>query len=273
MYGMSFLVFRFLTQYCRRRLETVFQHLTPPRQSKEAAATIDDELEFQRLRKVFLSGKTRDFAWRSAQLKSLHDALRKHKMFLVEAVCRDFGKKCDHENRMTLELAVAEVKDLLHYFEAWATPEVVRSSLAQWPCRSEIRREPKGVVLMMSPWNYPLNLAIVPIGIDLIDRFEIDFCFVCFVFVFEYDFKLISIILSISAGALAGGNAVFCKLSRHSPHASAALAKVLREALDPEATFVEYEGGADMITRLLRHPWNHIFFTGSVDGASRVNFF
>ncbi len=78
--------------------------------------------------------------------------------------------------------------------------------------------------------NYPLNLAIVPI-----------------------------------AGAIAGGNTVYCKLSRHSPNASAALAKVLKESLDLEAVAVEHVGGADFISRLLRHPWNHIFFTGSVD--------
>jgi hypothetical protein len=64
----------------------------------------------------------------------------------------------------------------------------------------------------MSPWNYPLNLALVPLG-----------------------------------GALSAGCSVYVKLSRHSPHTSAALAKVLREALDGEAVIVEYEGGAEKV--------------------------
>jgi acyl-CoA reductase-like NAD-dependent aldehyde dehydrogenase len=60
-------------------------------------------------------------------------------------------------------------------------PEQVRSSIAQWPCRSEVRKEPKGVVLAMSPWNYPLNLAIVPIAGALAG--EIFFVLVLFSFV------------------------------------------------------------------------------------------
>jgi hypothetical protein len=59
-------------------------------------------------------------------------------------VCKDFGKRSDFENRMTLALAIAEIQDLLHNFESWSRPEHVRSSLAQFPCRSEVRREPKG---------------------------------------------------------------------------------------------------------------------------------
>jgi acyl-CoA reductase-like NAD-dependent aldehyde dehydrogenase len=88
----------------------------------------------------------------------------------------------------------------------------------------------RGVVLLVSPWNYPLNLAIVPL-----------------------------------AGAIAAGNVAFVKLSRHSPHTSQCLASVLRRTLDPEAFCVDWQGGAEFLTALLAQRWDHVFFTGSVE--------
>jgi acyl-CoA reductase-like NAD-dependent aldehyde dehydrogenase len=87
----------------------------------------------------------------------------------------------------------------------------------------------------MSPWNYPVNLAVVPL-----------------------------------AGAIAAGNTVFVKLSRHAPYTSALLGAILQQNLDPESFVIEWEGGREMISSLLEQPWDHIFFTGSVDVGKKV---
>ncbi len=100
---------------CRRRLDSILNHLSPASPNEAASVAVasggpsEDEIDFLRLRKVFLSGKTRKFFWRKTQLQNLYNGLRKHKAMLVEAVCKDFGKKSDHENRLTLELAIMEV--------------------------------------------------------------------------------------------------------------------------------------------------------------------
>jgi acyl-CoA reductase-like NAD-dependent aldehyde dehydrogenase len=83
--------------------------------------------------------------------------------------------------------------------------------------------------LLFSPWNYPVNLAIVPL-----------------------------------AGAIAAGNSVFIKFSRHSQSTGETFAKLLPQYIDTRAIAVESEGGARFITKLIESQWDYIFFTGSV---------
>ena len=95
------------------------------------------------------------------------------------------------------------------------------------PARAKVVREPLGVVLVISPWNYPVQLALAPL-----------------------------------AGALAAGNAVVLKPSEVAPATSETLARLLPRYVDPAAVRV-VEGGVPETTELLTQPWDHIFFTGN----------
>lgn len=108
-------------------------------------------------------------------------------------------------------------------------PEHKNSPLMIAPAKSMIYKDPLGAVLIMSPWNYPVNLAIVPL-----------------------------------VGAIAGGNTVLLKVSRHSAATAELLSRLLPKYLDPATFRVEGRGGASFITEVIKHHWDHIFFTGSV---------
>ena len=110
---------------------------------------------------------------------------------------------------------------------SWMKPERRKVPALFRPGRAEIVREPLGVVLVIAPWNYPVQLLLAPL-----------------------------------AAALAAGNAVVCKPSEVSPASSAALARILPEYLDPDAVAV-VEGGIPETTALLDQRWDHILYTGN----------
>lgn len=128
-----------------------------------------------------------------------------------------------------INLPLTEIDYTISNLKSWMQPTKVSTGIGQQPATSWIYPDPLGVVLIMSPWNYPINLAMVPL-----------------------------------LGAIAGGNTVFLKLSRHSSNTGAVLEKLVLKYLDCSCIAVESEGGRDMITKLLEPKWNHVFFTGSV---------
>jgi acyl-CoA reductase-like NAD-dependent aldehyde dehydrogenase len=182
------------------------------------------------LRRAFSSGRTRDIAWRKQQLKKLKEMIVLNKDVIVQAVQQDLGKKNPFEVVATeINLVVAEIEENLHHVDEWVQPEKVYTPVAAQPAQSFVYHDPKGVVLIMSPWNYPVNLALVPL-----------------------------------AGAITAGNAALLKLSRHSANVARVVGGLLPKYMDNECIRVENEGGADMITALIKEKWDHIFFTGSV---------
>ncbi|SPF07377.1 aldehyde dehydrogenase family protein [Streptomyces sp. MA5143a] len=187
----------------------------------EAAATV------ARLRTVFASGRTRSVAWRRAQLWSLRTLLTEHAQELGEALRADLGRSPTEAFTTEIGFTVNEIEHTLARLHGWLRPRRTGVPLALAPARARVIREPLGTVLIISPWNYPVQLALAPL-----------------------------------VGALAAGNCAVVKPSELAPATSAALARLLPLHLDPQAVAV-VEGGVPETTALLEQRFDHIFYTGN----------
>ncbi len=180
-----------------------------------------------RLRQTFESGKTRPIEWRLQQLSEIDRMLRDHESDFAEALKADLGK-CRFEADLTeTSFVQAEAKYARKHLEDWMRPQRVRTPLMAQPGKSYIQPEPKGVVLIIAPWNYPMSMVMAPL-----------------------------------VGAVAAGNCAIMKPSEITSHTSAALARILPRYLDNEA-FAVVEGGIPETTELLELPFDHILYTGN----------
>ncbi len=180
-----------------------------------------------RLRQTFDSGKTRPVEWRLAQLAEIERVMREHEADLADALRQDLGK-CRFEAVMTeLSFVEAESRYARRHLRNWMKPTRVRTPMMAQPGRSCIEPEPKGVVLIIAPWNYPLSMVMAPL-----------------------------------VGAVAAGNCAVMKPSEITSHTSAALAAILPRYLDPDA-FAVVEGGVPETTELLEQRFDHILYTGN----------
>lgn len=183
----------------------------------------------ERLREAFWAGTTRPASFRRGQLSRLLALFLENKDALVSAVQHDLGKVLPFEALITeYNMVVHEIKEALSNLDHWMAPTDVSTPISCQPASSHIYKSPLGVVLIMSPWNYPINLAIVPL-----------------------------------IGAIAAGNTVFLKLSPYSAETANTLFSLLPQYLDHNTFAVESEGGRVIIQALLQQKWDHIFFTGS----------
>lgn len=144
-----------------------------------------------------------------------------------DALYADF-KKPQAETDLTEIFAVtSEINHTVKYLEKWMSDHYVRTPLSFFGSSSYVRYEPKGVCLIISPWNFPVNLSLGP---------------------------LIS--------AVAAGNTAIIKPSEYTPHSSAVIRKIVNHVFSPDEVEV-VEGGVETSAELLALPFNHIFFTGS----------
>eukprot|EP00163_Fabomonas_tropica_P022855 TRINITY_DN399_c0_g1_i5.p1 TRINITY_DN399_c0_g1~~TRINITY_DN399_c0_g1_i5.p1 ORF type:complete len:430 (+),score=137.62 TRINITY_DN399_c0_g1_i5:324-1613(+) len=149
---------------------------------------------------------------------------------IIAAAAADLGKVHQQETTVSeWNMIVGEIDEALHHLHSWMQVTRVYTPIAAQPARSYIRHDPLGVVLVVAPWNYPVNLALAPL-----------------------------------IGSIAGGNCTFIKLSRHSPETAKCLGELIPEYLDMRYHAVEGAGGASFLTSLFKNQFDHIFFTGSV---------
>ena len=179
------------------------------------------------LRATFRSGRTKDLAWRRRQLERLIALMRENEERIFEALTQDMGKPREEAYGAEIGTVVGETEYTLKRLHKWTKPEKVRTNLINLPGSSWIQREPLGVVLVIAPWNYPIQLALLPL-----------------------------------MGALAAGNCVVLKPSEITTHSAALMAELIPNYLDPQAVTV-VEGGVPETTELLEHRFDHVFFTGS----------
>ncbi len=179
-----------------------------------------------RLRATFREGRTRPLAWRLEHLQKLRALLKDREAEALAALRADLGKPALEAYASELGFLVAELDHTIKHLPAWVRPEKVSTPLANQPASSTILREPLGVVLIISPWNYPLQLALGPL-----------------------------------MAAIAAGNCAVIKPSEVSSHTSALLARWLAD-FAPGAVAV-VEGGVPETTALLEQRFDHVFFTGS----------
>ncbi|HQU11406.1 MAG TPA: aldehyde dehydrogenase family protein [Acidiphilium sp.] len=179
----------------------------------------------QRARALALRGS--DAAARIGKLRALEAAVQAWRPRLYAALQDDLGKPETEADLSEILPVLAELRHARRHLKAWMTPQRAAPTLATLGTRARIRHEPRGVCLIISPWNYPVNLALGPL-----------------------------------ASAIAAGNTAIVKPSEMAPATSAALAGMLAEAFPPEEVSV-VEGDAAVATALLDLPFDHIFFTGS----------
>ena len=168
------------------------------------------------------------YAQRMADLDRLAEAVRRHRDELAKTVSADFGRRSRHE---TLAADVMTTLDEITYLrrklKGWMRPQRRGINLAFLPARGEIRPLPLGVIGIVAPWNYPIQLALIPL-----------------------------------ADAIAAGNHVLVKPSEHTPRTSQLLARILAEVFPPERVSV-VQGDAAVGAAFTALPFDHLVFTGS----------
>ena len=179
------------------------------------------------LRGAYRSGITRPLAWRRRQLEAMVRMLEENEAEFQAALSTDLGKPVTEGYLTDIAYVVSEVKMMLKNLERWNKPRRVGTPLVAMPSKSRLVPEPLGVVLVIAPWNYPIQLLLVPV-----------------------------------AGAIAAGNAVVMKPSEVSAATSTALARLVPKYFDGSAIAL-VEGGVPETTELLDQHFDHIFYTGN----------
>lgn len=203
--------------------------------SRKAAAILPgietDTAEIERIFKVqqahqYAVAKT-TARERKEKLKRLHKAILARKQDIRDALYADFRKHPSEVDLTEIFPVTSEIKHAVRHVSKWMRPRRVKTPLALFGASSHIYYEPKGVVLIIAPWNFPINLTFGPL-----------------------------------VTAIAAGNCVVVKPSENTPHASAITRSILEEVFD-ESEVAVIEGGIETSTALLARPFNHIFFTGA----------
>ena len=191
--------------------------------------------KLQHLHTYFYSGKTLSFNHRMDCLQQFQKLLDNHKDEMIAALQADFNKPAFE----TLVTEISMLQKELTYFKnnlkSWMHPKRVFSSILNFPSKETVAYQPYGVVLVISPWNYPLLLALQPV-----------------------------------MAALAAGNCVVLKPSELAPNTSALLSMLIAEYFSAEYIQV-IEGGVEETTELLNHKFDKIFFTGSTSVGKIVH--
>lgn len=179
-------------------------------------------------RAYFETGATLGLKDRVEALKCLLNAVITNEKKLMDALHNDLGKSGCEAYMTEIGMCRDEIRFLIRHLPGWMRYRRVPSPMAQFASDSFVVPEPYGCALIISPWNYPVLLAIDPL-----------------------------------AGALAAGNTVVLKPSNYTPHTSAVLAEILTAAFPPGLVSV-VTGGRSENADLLEQKFDYIFFTGSV---------
>ncbi|MDR2054408.1 MAG: aldehyde dehydrogenase family protein [Desulfovibrio sp.] len=178
-------------------------------------------------RRYFATSATLALERRQNALRALRDAVREHERSALDALHEDLGKSSMEGYLTEVGMVLSEITVMLRRLKDWMRPRRAGSLLSAWPAVCRIYPEPLGVALIFSPWNYPFQLALLPL-----------------------------------AAAVAAGNCVILKPSKTAPATAAVLTAILREAFAPEFA-ASVNAGGDAATALLRERFDFILYTGS----------
>ncbi|MDY0405637.1 aldehyde dehydrogenase family protein [Virgibacillus sp. 179-BFC.A HS] len=185
-------------------------------------------------REFFLTGKTLSYDFRLKQLQNLRSMIKENEEALYEALQKDLNKSRQEALTTEIGFVYAELDVAIKNLKRWMKQEKTSAPLTHKGTINYIVNEPYGTVLIISPWNYPFQLAIAPV-----------------------------------IGAIAAGNTVVLKPSEYSQAVSACLAEMVGKAFDA-AFFAIVEGEKEISQQLLQEKFDYIFFTGSTDVGKSV---
>ncbi len=164
---------------------------------------------------------------RIAKLKALKNLILEHRDDIHEAVYKDFKKSSAEADLGEIFVTLASITHIIKSLRKWMRPKRVPTPLNMLGSSSKVHYEPKGVCLIISPWNYPFQLAIDPL-----------------------------------IYAIAAGNTAIIKPSEMTPHTAAVIKKMIAKGFKEDEVAV-FEGDAQVAQALLKKSFDHIFFTGS----------
>ncbi len=200
--------------------------LEPTTDSSNNRSPFDAEQIVDHVRTGHDRGLTRPLEWRRNQLDAMEAMLRENADQLLAALAADLHKPATEAWTTEIGFTLADIDHQKSNLEKWSKPRKVKVPLAYQPASARIVPEPKGVVLVIAPWNYPLQLLLSPMS-----------------------------------AAIGAGNAIVAKPSELAPVTSAALVELCARYLDP-ATITVVGGGVKESSALLEQRFDHIFFTG-----------
>ncbi|WFD35210.1 hypothetical protein MCUN1_002060 [Malassezia cuniculi] len=179
------------------------------------------------LREAFLTGKTRDLSYRKKQLKQFVFMIKDNQDAFIQAINKDLGRPPMETEFGEIFSILNELVEYIDNLSKWARDTHPPSELAFVLHKSRVRKEPKGTVLVMGAWNYPITVQLGPV-----------------------------------VPAIAAGNTVVIKPSELAPHSAQLIAELVPKYLDPQTVRV-VNGAIDESTALLDQRFEHIFYTGN----------
>lgn len=196
-------------------------------QTPEAHLIEDYLTVFEAQKSVALQRRQSTAKERIERIQKLKDAVLAHKDDIIAAGFSDYRKPAAEVELAEILPVMVEANDAIRHLKNWMKPKKVWPSRMMFGTTAYTQYEPKGRVLIISPWNYPVNLTLGPL-----------------------------------VSALAAGNTAIIKTSEMSPHLSAVIVKIVQSVFTSDEVAV-FEGDAKVAESLLALPFDHIFFTGS----------
>jgi aldehyde dehydrogenase (NAD+) len=189
---------------------------------------MDIKTSIKNQRQYFNQGHTKEIPFRIDRLKTLEQAIKKNEEKIISALKKDLNKAA-YESYMTeVGLILGEIRFTIKNVRAWSQPQKVKTPLIYPFANSYNYPEPYGIVLVISPWNYPFQLAMAPL-----------------------------------IGAMAAGNCAVLKPSEYSPHTSGIISEILANNFENQYIATN-TGDVETGKVLLEQKFDYIFFTGSV---------
>ncbi|ADR22209.1 aldehyde dehydrogenase [Marivirga tractuosa] len=202
---------------------------------KEASAIVNSPLEkqsavFQAQKSFFNNQETKSYDFRKAQLLRLKEMIKANEQDIMSALAKDFGKPNFETYVTEIGFLYDEINYTLKHLKSWMKPKKVGTGLVHFPSKSKIIYEPKGVTLIIGPWNYPFQLLLAPV-----------------------------------VASIAAGNTCIIKPPEETPHISNLVAKLFPQYFNEEFLAVIMGEGKVVVPELMQnHRFDHVFFTGSV---------
>ena len=181
------------------------------------------------MRQYFETGITKPYAFRKAQLNKLKATVLKYEQAINDALYKDLKRSPEETWITETGFLLAEISYALKHLKSWMKPETVGTNLLNIPSKSYLVKEPIGTVLIIGPWNYPLQLLLTPL-----------------------------------VGAIAAGNCVVLKASEFAPATSGIVKQIIEEAFDKKYILFTTGEGAVIIPEMMNNfIFDHVFYTGS----------
>ncbi|MFM9907784.1 MAG: aldehyde dehydrogenase family protein, partial [Chitinophagaceae bacterium] len=179
---------------------------------------------------TFNNGNTRSFEFRHTQLLAFKKTVLKYEVQINKALQHDLKKTVEECWVTETGLLIQEINHTLKHLRDWMRPEKVGTNLLNLPSSSYIYQSPRGVVLVIGPWNFPLQLLLIPV-----------------------------------VGAIAAGNCVIIKPSEFAPATALVIEQLIKETFAVQLAYVVQGEGAIIVPEMMNNfRFDHVFYTGSI---------